>query len=353
MILYEINNLTLSFLIFSYYIISCFEHLIMRHGAGILLIEKYDNDYFFLFVGNTKKNVYEDPGGKRDHGESPEETAVRECREETLNLINIFPKELKILGKPHKIGNYVSFFLFVSGLHLEYHKINQFITKKNCSDSSWKEMDNIVRLPVEYFFDPKNSENIDNNGHTIRNRTQKIVYKHTTAIKKIIKTDKPFKLIKRTTIDDSNCTNNTISFGIMGITELTQNQIFDKLEILVVPQFSNNEYNSLGIYINLCTISDNYEKIVQKIKNASFSGRLPWKIDQKIDNRFKFKSDLLKKIEKYLTNNNSRKIYSLSMPKKYPNDILNCIFAAKWSYSIIGNVPNSRILIKKYPVTIG
>ena len=82
-------------------------------GAGIMIVEYYNNSLCFTFFQH-RNNQFMDVGGLIDKNESPIETAIRECREESANLLNFKASDLN-----HKIiiGSYVSFFVYVSGIY--------------------------------------------------------------------------------------------------------------------------------------------------------------------------------------------------------------------------------------------
>jgi len=82
-------------------------------GAGVIILEKYKGINTITLFG--KKNIrYEDPGGLVDTGEKTYETASRECREESANLINISSDDLKMLsGEPVLVGSYMVYIIYI------------------------------------------------------------------------------------------------------------------------------------------------------------------------------------------------------------------------------------------------
>ncbi len=148
-------------------------------GAGIFIIENYKGNLVAVLFGNKGRN-YDDPGGLIDPGETPIETACRETREETANLIKISPDELHKIS--HKIiyKNYVSYVIFVENLSSKdyYHNINLVFGK--CKPHFWKENSSMIRIDLQRLIKNTLANNdivkdINGNYVKIRGRTLGIV----------------------------------------------------------------------------------------------------------------------------------------------------------------------------------
>ena len=111
-------------------------------GAGIFIVEFYKNENYIILV-KSKNNLYDDAGGTRDINENPAETACRECREETRNLLNFNPSDLSY---NIVVKNYISFIVYVTGLSLNYYNHNMTFT--SMCPSYWNETDDIIRIPL-------------------------------------------------------------------------------------------------------------------------------------------------------------------------------------------------------------
>lgn len=64
-----------------------------RPGAGILIINKKNNKYYFILLKNFN-NKYDITGGKREYYEDEIDNALRETNEETYFAYNIILKDI-------------------------------------------------------------------------------------------------------------------------------------------------------------------------------------------------------------------------------------------------------------------
>lgn len=181
-------------------------------GAGIMIIETYKNMNCFVLFKSSKNDEYNDPGGLIDPGESPLETACRECREETANLLKFNPSDLS-----HNVvvGDYISYIAYVNGIHKTHYRQNIKIVKQKCSHH-WKENDKLVRVPIDKIDVKKLPYAKDYEGNTIllRGRTSRIVKAILNILPTILK-HSPYQLKKNITkLSRNPCLLKTISYSV-------------------------------------------------------------------------------------------------------------------------------------------
>ena len=149
----------------------------MQHitGAGVLLIENYNNVPVITLFGQS--GSYSELGGHRDENESVEQTASRECREESENLIYILPEEILKNGKMVFLKTYVCFVIYVSQLDENDYNHNVRLIYSKCKEAHWKETDELIRISVDNIKKIKNDQVTDVNGvlRKIRGRTQAVL----------------------------------------------------------------------------------------------------------------------------------------------------------------------------------
>ena len=110
------------------------------NGAGVLLIERYVNrynvsDYAFILFKDSRKGKYFEAGGHMELGESIQETAFQELKEESANLFRINPSYSTNIVIHN---NYAVFPLFVvgptynmGGIYSKYYKYNLALLHQN------------------------------------------------------------------------------------------------------------------------------------------------------------------------------------------------------------------------------
>ena len=122
----------------------------MLTGAGILILESYNSNVVVTLFGMNNTN-YSDLGGHIDHGETPQNAAYREGREESENLINIKPHELLQYGIPIRLKQYLCYILYVTNLSSKDYMYNVNIIHNRCHENHtdvWKESNSMVRIPL-------------------------------------------------------------------------------------------------------------------------------------------------------------------------------------------------------------
>lgn len=192
-----------------------------RKGAGIMIIEKYNNENVITLFGKKNNNTYADLGGVVDDPENYYETAFREAREESGNLIYITPSQLKKYGVPIKLQKYRCYLMYITNLSTKDYYDNMSHIFKHCVDYSchtWKETNDVVRFPINQFINNNTKVNsyVDTNKikHKIRTRTIEIINQNIDKIQKMVK-NPPIQLTRRRAVKTSiKCLNNTISYQI-------------------------------------------------------------------------------------------------------------------------------------------
>lgn len=184
-------------------------------GAGIFIIEEYKNKKCVLLFGMKNKR-YCETGGYRDEGETIEETACRETKEESLNLINITPKEIKMIGKPIINKNYVGYFILIKEIDLNNYFHNIGIVYKNCDDHCWKETNDVVRIELDKMIENSKTMNLeiqDINGKSIliRDRTMELFINGLSIIDTLTKINLQ---ISQVVYSKLKCLKNTFTYTI-------------------------------------------------------------------------------------------------------------------------------------------
>jgi len=114
------------------------------NGAGVLIVEMY-NDIPCYTLFRNKRGEYEEVGGSRELNEDVHVTAARECREETANLLKIYPNELMDFVV---VNQYIAFVTYVIGLHRTDYLYNLGIVNRSCG-RHWNEMVDMTRIPIQ------------------------------------------------------------------------------------------------------------------------------------------------------------------------------------------------------------
>ena len=106
-------------------------------AVGLIIRDRYDNVLFEVRAKEPRKGFYAVPGGFVDFGESAEEAAVRECREE----IGAAVEEVKFLCTAPNIYEYKNIeyktcdIFFTADLPPQYETIDDFIKSLKAEES--------------------------------------------------------------------------------------------------------------------------------------------------------------------------------------------------------------------------
>jgi hypothetical protein len=178
----------------------------MLSGAGIFIIEKYKNKIVAVLFGKKNKE-YNEPGGVIDPGETPEETACRETREETSNLIKIDPTIIKKISYPIKLHKYMSYVIYIQNLSFrDYYHNNNLITNKcnKVKHHFWMETNSVIRIELKTLI--KNALNNNNIMNDINEKTVMVRGRTLGIAKLLVDTNffqnfpRPYNLHRKLTI---------------------------------------------------------------------------------------------------------------------------------------------------------
>lgn len=119
-------------------------------GAGIIFVEKYKDDWTILLF-REHRNVYSEPGGAMDKNENILDTAIRETREETRNLIHLTRKDLN-KNLSIKLKKYVAFLVEIQAdaeLKSDYDRNVKILDNNPNTHAHWKETHKINRVSIK------------------------------------------------------------------------------------------------------------------------------------------------------------------------------------------------------------
>jgi hypothetical protein len=367
----------------------------MYKSAGIYIIEKYKNNIVVVLFG--KKNIqYCEPGGIIDPGETSIETACRETREESANLIKITPNELQQISNDSIIANkHISYIIHVNNLSINdyYNNIN-IIFNKCKHHHCWKENNDMVRIDLKLLINNSlkginQIHDINNNLINLRSRiidltkngAHKLLNKYTLyVLNRNLTTNSRMNCLNGTIYYSLNKTNNAqnifnnikkkhnnvpvnnnIQFNINTHNNLFNTNAMNKFNyaVCIVPRLKDkykklhlcNEYGKL--HITMTSFSHDHPSLFQAYSNLfnDTSNLLllnNWKICQNndmacdiIDKYITVKSKTLNKIALLLQSNNFKKIKSSNswhITITYCNilhKILKILKKVNWTYAFL------------------
>lgn len=358
-------------------------------GAGIFLVENYKGSIVATLFGKYG-NSYSEPGGSIDHGESPLETACRETREETANLIRIKPQELQQHSKPINIGGYMAYIMYIKNIKSRLYNFNVAKIFKDCTDHHWKETNSMARVSLSVLINAatKNISYVTNISGAIINihpRTLNIVRQSINYLNMLYYNTYPLPLYPNVTMGSRNpCLIGTYSCTLTSLighpliqpsnTTIKNFKIENpsKYAIYIVPNLPS-EFENLhkcnkkwkGIHVTLVGFSSNHPKLKKIIKKISQNSIVEWKID--IDtfdiknNTIFFQSQTLDNIARKLSKKGIQKIkgkffsgadwHMSFVDCDIPSNIKDILKDVTWSF-VVAEEDNDGDYnwIKSYPV---
>jgi hypothetical protein len=360
-------------------------------GAGIFIIENYDSNIVATLFGNYGID-YSEPGGKIDIGETPEEAACRETREETANLIRIRPHNLHN-AKTVIVNNYIAYIMYLKDVNFQLfrHNVNKIF--RDCISSHWKETTSVTRVSLKSLIEIaiRNTNYMsDINGAIIKvnNRTLGIVRKSIQLLNNITYTAYPLKLHANVVVASRmpcligtySCTLSQIPYPsqILSIHDMPNNIMSKnkfktsyKYGVYIVPKLKpeNEKLHECmgkfgGLHISLLDFSFHHIDLNKNIKKLSNAGINKWKINVNNfdikNNILYFKSSNLDKIAKYLHDAGFQKIkgkffggedWNISFGEcNIPANIQEIFKRVSWSFIIIKYDNNNYEWVNKYKV---
>jgi hypothetical protein len=349
----------------------------MLTGAGIFIVENYKNNLVAILFGN-KGHDYNEPGGSIDPGETPEETACRETREESANLIQIKPHELKQISIPILYKRYMSYIIYINKISARDHYHNVKLVFSKCKPHCWKENSSMVRIDLQKLI--KNSiinknimRDIDGNFIRVRQRTLGVVKQ---AINIFSKLRHSIYLHQNVTfISRMPCLIGTYTYTLQqNIPQIQQIQQKSKsYAIYAVPNFQNKDkflHNCNikwgGLHVTLAGFSQFHPQIKPFLQMLSKAGRKFWFMDINTiklkNNTIYFNSATLDKIANALNNNGFQKIKGKQFSGvdwhitfincQIPHNIINILANISWSFIIVrDNGDGTYSWLEKYDIT--
>ena len=348
-------------------------------GAGILIVELYMGFPVVTLFGMNGMN-YSDPGGMTDYGENSQQTAHRECREETENLINIQPNELLQYAIPVTVNTYTSYILYIENLSFQDYAHNVNLIYNNCHARAWKETNSMTRIPINNIvLAAQNFVNyaIDVNDITvrIRERTMSII-RNATNILLNISNSKPIPLYRhQVTSSRMPCLIGTITYTMQPqaiYTPITFTTTI-KYAIYVAPNLTNMSHSFLrncnptwgGIHITIAGFHISQPSPQKFIQHISKSGKHPWTISEKTirikNNKIYFISKTLDSVSKFLYDNGFHKVkgpnysnkkWHITSECKIPSNIKSILKKQTWSIVLISMQNDVINWLDRYPLNI-
>lgn len=358
-------------------------------GAGILILELYKNNPVITLFGKNMTN-YSDLGGKSDPGESMEETACREAREESVNLINISPHELVNYTVPIWHNNYAVYIIYVEGVYFSDYAHNVNHVQAYCDNNKqrhWKETNSMARIPLNNMLVAAQNYldyaiDVMGNPVNVRKRTMGIV-RDAMSILSNFPSFSPLKLYKhRVTSSHVPCLVGTYTYTVSPTSVYTQPQVsitssekknpvkyavylVPNLDEKSAPYLSNCDRESGGMHIEITGFDEDQPPVKKFIKYLSNEGEKEWTISiNKIKIKGKtiyFESNTLDQVAKFLKKNDFQKVrgpkysdekWNMTSDCKVPGNIKAILKDQTWSLAVAKKKKGNITLEDFYPLNI-
>lgn len=352
-------------------------------GAGIFIIENYKNHIVATLFGNHGRS-YSEPGGRIDPGESPEVAACRETREETANLIRIFPQELQQYSKPVIHNQYMAYIIYLKDINSQLHRHNVHKIFQDCGDHSWKENSSITRIPLRTLVEValRNTHyatDLQGGIVNISDRTLGIVRKSIQILNNISFSLFPLQLhVNMTVASRMSCLIGTYSCTVKPIQPPAQINLINQTPtkyrygVYIVPKLKpdNQKLHDCnpkwgGLHVTLLGFSSKHPDLRRNIKKTSRAGMNKWRMDTKTievrNNAVYFRSATLDKVANHLSKSGFQKIkgkffsgldwHITFADCQIPHNIDEILKRVSWSFVIVKEENNGTYSwVKKYKV---
>jgi hypothetical protein len=323
-------------------------------GAGILLLENYHGKPYITLFGK-KGGLYEDLGGRSDPGESSEETAYREAREESCNLIQITPLYLAKHGKFVIHKQYKCFIMYVSNLSYRDYMKNAYQVHTLCKHNTWKETNDMTRIPLKNILEMLNTNiviDIFGKHIRIRDRTIKMLELGRPLIINLLSKIN-HRMAKNITLKSRmKCLIGTTNYSLQTNSIINRNLI-PLYAIYIIPDMNILNYNNIKILV-AGFHPNNYK--MNMLRNISNSGSVNWKINRKkiwlYGNMLNIRSRTLLKISDYMRSNGFGLVESdFNIQLNNINLIDNIISSnLNWKIILVEQINGIQRIVEYYPL---
>jgi len=357
----------------------------MVHGAGILVVEFYNNMQVVTLFGK-KKYPYSDLGGKIEKGDSVEETACREAQEESANLLTIKPKLINQIAIPILVNTYVAYILYITGLSSKDYKANVKQIFKTCESKHWKETNRMIRVPLANMIDAANRSlnyvyDIEGKTREIRGRTLAIVKNSILNLQGLANQQPHVLKRKRIKHSDMACLNGTRTYIVqpttMPVYSLTTplgasspNTSFaiflaPKLSAYSDPFLVNCNPNWGGMHIALTGFSNRQPDVITHLAYLGSIGSRQWTLNTSTvsvnGQAINFSSQTLDNISHYLSRAGftdvkgpvfSGVMWHMSSQCAIPSNIASILQNVTWEYVRVSIANNIIQWHERFPLVV-
>lgn len=351
----------------------------MFTGAGILIIELYFGNPVITLFGFNGLN-FSEPGGTREHGENIEDTAHREGREESANLVNLTKHELLQYSIPIYLEHYVGYAIYVENLSYEDYRHNVGIVLNHCNTPFWKETNSMTRIPVNNLIASVQSGTnyaYDTMGSTVHvaNRTIALVKTGTNAILNLI-THKPIPLYRHLVTNSRiPCLIGTYTYTMQSQSFYTQTVSIGNVAyaVYVAPNLTPTSHPFLvncdkvwgGMHVTMAGYHVRQPQPQKFLEHISNSGHQPWTISvDGITTKGKtiyFTSHTLDSISKFMHSSGFKRIkgpkysdtkWHIKSECSIPKDIKIILKHQTWSLVLVSKQNGAITWLNRYPLNI-